>query len=95
MRQARKKGLLNDKDKRLRLSYAREMKRVLREHPDYYTNYVAFYLDAVSFVHKNDPRKGGSSTKKKKRGRACRWQTPSRSCSRRLGQGYHPQRGVR
>ena len=29
MRQERKKGLLNDKDKRLRLSYAREMKRVL------------------------------------------------------------------
>ena len=63
MRQARKKGLLNDKDKRLRLSYAREMKRVLREHPDYYTNYVAFYLDAVSFVHKNDPRKAAVQPK--------------------------------
>ena len=63
MRQERKKGLLNDKDKRLRLSYAREMKRVLREHPDYYTNYVAFYLDAVSFVHKNDPRKAAVQPK--------------------------------
>ena len=54
MRQARK---LNHQDKRLRLSYAREMKRVLCELPDYYTNHVAFYLDAVSFVHKNDSRK--------------------------------------
>ena len=63
MRQARKKGLLNDKDNRLRLSYAREMKRVLREHPDYYANHVAFYLDAVSFVHKNDPRKAAVQPK--------------------------------
>ena len=63
MRQARKKGLLNDKDKRLRLSYAREMTRVLRDHPDYYTNHVAFYLDAVSFVHKNDPRKAAIQPK--------------------------------
>ena len=63
IRQARKKGLLNNKDKRLRLSYAREMKRVLRELPDYYTNHVAFYLDAVSFVHKNDPRKAAVQLK--------------------------------
>ena len=63
MRQARKKGLLNNKDKRLRLSYAREMKRMLRELPDYYTNHVAFYLDAVSFVHKNDPRKAAVQPK--------------------------------
>ena len=62
-RQERKKGLLNNKDKRLRLSYAREMKRVLRELPDYYTNHVAFYLDAVSFVHKNDPRKAAVQPK--------------------------------
>ena len=63
MRQARKKGLLNDKDKRLRLSYARQMKRVLHDHPDFYTNHVAFYLDAVSFVHKNDPRKAAVQPK--------------------------------
>ena len=39
------------------------MKRVLRELPDYYTNHVAFYLDAVSFVHKNDPRKAAVQLK--------------------------------
>ena len=63
MRQARKKGLLNDKDKRLRLSYARQMKRVLHDHPDFYTNHVAFHLNAVSFVHKNDPRKAAVQPK--------------------------------
>ena len=39
------------------------MKRVLRELPDYYTNHVAFYLDAVSFVHKNDPGKAALQPK--------------------------------
>ena len=96
MRQARKKGLLNNKDKRLRLSYARGMKRVLRELPDYHTNHLAFYLDAVSFVHKNDPRK--AAVQPKSRGWRNKGEglaiTPSRSCSRRLGQGYHPQQGV-
>ena len=61
MRQTRKKGLLNDKQ--LRLSYAREMKRVLGKLPDYYTSHVAFYLDAVSFVHKYDPRKAAVQPK--------------------------------
>ena len=63
MRQARKEGLLNDKDEHLRLCYTRQMKRVLRDYPDYYTNHVAFYLDAVSFVHKNDPRKAAVQPK--------------------------------
>ena len=63
MRQARKKGRLNDKDKRVRLCYARQMKRVSRDYPDYYTNHVAFCLDAVSFVHKNDHRKAAVQPK--------------------------------
>ena len=50
MRQARKQEILNDKDKQLRLSYAREMKRVLCELPDYYTNHMAFYLDVSSLT---------------------------------------------
>ncbi|CAB4026768.1 Hypothetical predicted protein, partial [Paramuricea clavata] len=60
---SKEEGTLNDKDKRLRLSYVRELTRVLRNHPDYYTNHVAFYLDAVSFVHKNDPRKAAIQPK--------------------------------
>ena len=69
MRQARKKGLLNDKDKQLRVSYVCEMTIVLCDHPDYYTNHVAFLLDAVSFVHKNDPCM--AAIQPKERGRAC------------------------
>ena len=108
MRQAKKKGLLNNKDKRLRLSYAPEVKRVLRQLPDYYTNHVAFYLDAVSFVHKNDPRK--AAVQPKSRG----WRNKGEGlaitakgnkalvggrrlhvlAASRLGQRYHPQRGV-
>lgn len=63
LRQARKKGLLNDNDKRLRTLYAREMTRVLRVEPHFYNNHIAFYLDGVSFVYKNDPRKAATQPK--------------------------------
>lgn len=53
--QARKKGLLSEKDCKLRLKYGREMKRELARNPDFYTKEVAFYLDGVSFVHKRNP----------------------------------------
>ena len=53
--QARKKGLLSENDRKLRLSYARTVKTTLKSSPDFHTNHVAFYLDGVSFVHKNDP----------------------------------------
>ena len=63
LRQARKKGLLNEYDKRLRTFYARGMRKILRAEPHFFTNHVAFYLDAVSFVHKNDPRKAAIQPK--------------------------------
>ena len=62
-RQARKKGLLNESDERLRTSYARKMKLILQSEPDFYTNHLAFYLDGVSFIHKNDPRKAAIQPK--------------------------------
>jgi transposase len=62
-RQARKKGLLNESDERLRTSYARKMKFILQSEPDFYTNHLAFYLDGVSFIHKNDPRKAAIQPK--------------------------------
>ncbi len=62
-RQARKKGLLNVNDKRLRSSYARKMKVVLIQEPHFYTEHFAFYLDGVSFIHKNDPRKAAMQPK--------------------------------
>ena len=51
----RKKDLLSEKDRRLRLQYARRMKRTLKDVPEFWTKDVAFYLDAVSFVHKSNP----------------------------------------
>ena len=62
-RQARKKGLLNANDERLRSTYARKMKVVLSKEPQFYTEHLAFYLDRVSFIHKNDPRKAAMQPK--------------------------------
>lgn len=39
------------------------MRTLLRAEPDFFSNHVAFYLDAVSFVHKNDPRKAAIQPK--------------------------------
>ena len=53
--QARKKGLLSNSDKKLRLKYARDAKNILKECPNFYTHHVSFYLDGLSFVHKYNP----------------------------------------
>ncbi len=51
--QARKKGLLSERDKKTRLKFAKQM---LREHHfDVWTNKIAFYLDGVGFVYKRNP----------------------------------------
>ena len=51
--QARKKGLMSEKDKRERLQFAKKMKR---DYPlDVWTNSVTFYLDGVSYYHKMNP----------------------------------------
>ena len=62
-RQARKKGLLNANDERLRSTYARKMKFVLSKELQFYTEHLAFYLDGVSFICKNDPRKAAMQPK--------------------------------
>ena len=61
--QARKKGLLSERDKQVRLKYARAMRAELKKHPNFYTSHVAFYLDGVSFVHKYNPMKGACEPK--------------------------------
>lgn len=53
--QARKKGVLSENDRKLRLKYARKMKREISANPEFYTNDLSFYLDGVSFVHKKNP----------------------------------------
>ena len=53
----RKKGLLSENDKLIRLRYARQMNSILKDNADYYTNHISFYLDGVSFIHKYNPYK--------------------------------------
>ena len=39
------------------------MSRTVKENPAFWTNEVAFFLDAVSFVHKYNPQTGASSNR--------------------------------
>ena len=52
---ARRKGILSEKDQRMRLQYAREMKRGLSRNPDVFKHDIAFYFGGVSFVHRQNP----------------------------------------
>ena len=61
--QARKKGLLSENDRKVRLQFARKMKRKVKQNPDFWTNEVAFFLDGVSFIHKYNPQSGASCNK--------------------------------
>ena len=51
--QARQKGLLTDKDLKKRLKFARKIKREYND--NLWTEQIAFFLDAVSFIHKFNP----------------------------------------
>ena len=47
--QARRKGLMSDKDRRARVAFA---KKVVKEHGQtFWSNKIAFYLDGVSFAY--------------------------------------------
>ena len=61
--QARQKGLVTAEDRKKRIKYAREMKRHLLEYPNFWKEDIAFYLDAVSFIHKGNPMSDASSPK--------------------------------
>ena len=51
--QARKKGLLTKKDRRMRMQFAKKM---LNEYPEnVWTTKIAFYLDCAGFVYKRNP----------------------------------------
>ena len=62
---ARRKGILSDNDKKVRLQFARKMKQELIRNPDFWKNEVSFYLDWVSFVHKYSPKSGAASNRAK------------------------------
>ena len=61
--QARKKGVLHEKDKKQRLKYAKEMRRVLSSNPNFWKDDIAFYLDGVSFVYKRNPANNATAPK--------------------------------
>ena len=61
--QARQKGLVTVNDRKKRIIYAREMTRHLLIYPNFWKEDIAFYLDAVSFIHKGNPMSEASSPK--------------------------------
>ena len=52
-RRSRRKGLLTQKDLKLRLAFARKVKRILN--PEFWKCGISFRLDGVSFTHKLNP----------------------------------------
>ena len=62
-RPSRKKGILTDKDLKLRREFARS--RLNDCSTDYWTKDVAFYLDGVSFVYKGNPMSDALKPKNK------------------------------
>ena len=49
--QARKKGLLTEKDKKEKVTFAKRMK----DDTSFWTDKISFYLDGASFAHKQNP----------------------------------------
>ena len=60
---ARRKVILIDNDKKVRLQFSRKMKQELIRNPDFWKNEISFYLDGVSFVHKYNPKSGAASNR--------------------------------
>lgn len=56
--QARKKGLLSQKDRKCRKKFATHM--LQKHNENFWKNKVSFYLDGKSFVHKTNPQDQGS-----------------------------------
>ena len=59
---ARRKGILNSRDAKLRLQYAKKMQK---KDSDFWTNDIAFYFDGVGFVHKTRPKAAALTVNKK------------------------------
>ena len=59
--QARKKGVLSDKDKKLRVKFGRDSLR--DKSKEYWQQDISFYLDGVGLVHKTNPLEGTKAPK--------------------------------
>ena len=55
--------MLNEKDRRERFKYAKQMKRQLSSNLNFWKEDITFYLDGVSFVHKRNPLNNSASPK--------------------------------
>ena len=55
--------MLNEKDRRERSKYAKQIKRQLSSHPNFWKEDIVFHLDRVSFVHKRNPLNNSASPK--------------------------------
>jgi len=54
-RQTRKKGVLNIKDKKKRLTFARKCKTIIKDKNNFFKEDIKLFLDGVSFVFKSNP----------------------------------------
>ena len=61
--QARKKGLLSERDRKKHMTYARHMKHCLPRKNTFWTQEVTFYLNGFSFIHKHNPFSSATSPK--------------------------------
>lgn len=62
-RQARKKGLLRELDRKLRIQFAKEVNQSENSCTGLWMHDVAFYLDGVSFIFKSNPLSGAMAPK--------------------------------
>ena len=63
--QTRRKGLLRESDRKVRVQYARKMDREEKNNPGFWREEVCFYLDGVSFVYKTNPMNTAMAPKSK------------------------------
>ena len=60
---ARRKGVLTEKDKKLRCQFARNMQVEVSRNSEFWKHEISFYLDGVSFIHKYNPQSGAASNR--------------------------------
>ena len=60
--QRRKKGILSDRDKKIRRKFGRKIQQTMRINEHFWTNQISFFLDGVSFVHKYNPMRTAKTT---------------------------------
>ena len=63
--QRRKKGLLSEKDRKIRKNFGHKIKKELKRNSNFWKNEVSFYLDGVSFVFKYNPMSNAASSNSK------------------------------